>query len=195
MSLMALTDVVGLGSIAAGLTSNIMGGSSLVSSAGQEEALQGKLAEQEQAQIGLQRQQQTLDFNRQQRQLVRNAIQTKAQSKAAAVASGSQFGSGLKGGQAQISGQTGTYDVNLSQNYELGQKGLDIASTEANIASQIGQVQTEMSSAQGQMMIGSSLTGLGTSLIGNSTKIGQIGDYLTGVLNGGVGIKGNDLSL
>ena len=176
MSMMGLADVAGLASIAGGLIQTVSGGSSLVSSAEKEQELQGKLGEEEQGQIALQRQQQTLDFQRQQRQLVRNAIQTKAQSNAASVASGSQFGSGRKGGQAQISGQAGTYGVNLSQNYELGQKGLDIASTEAQIAADIGQTQTQMSSAQGTMMIGSSMSGLGMSLINSSGHICQIGD-------------------
>lgn len=160
---------------AAGIGMSLFGGNQAKKAAAEEQQAQAQLGQEEQQMLGVQRQQMGLDYQRQQRQLARNAIQTSAQGKAAAVSSGSQFGSGEKGGQAQISGQANTQAVDLSQNYQLGLQANDIAVQEANTAIQIGQANTNINT-------GKSEQGLGQSIVSSSGELSRMGTFLGGLI-------------
>lgn len=145
---------------------------------------QWQLKNEEQQNLDVQRQQQTLDYTRQTRAIARNAIQTSAQSKAASVASGSQFGSGEAGGQAQIKASAGTNQVSLNQNYQLGQKAFDIASTEISTAQDIGQLQTQASGEAASASMWAALTGQAGAI---SSSLSSAGGSISSMAGGGMG--------
>lgn len=156
---------------AAGLGISLFGTSQGISAASQESTAQGNLGEEESTALNINKQQMGLDFQRQQRGLIRRSLQTSAQSKAASVASGSQFGSGEAGGQGQISGEANTAGVNNSQNYTLGLEQNANAQAEITSATQIGQANSSMSKASG-------ISSIGSSLMGSAGQLSQLGGYL-----------------
>jgi hypothetical protein len=144
---------------AAGIAASVYGtAKQLQGQAGQTKAL--KKAEK------AREKQNNLDVQRRRREIIRNQIVAQSQAKFAAFQQGAGFGSGLQGGYAQISGQTGGQQVALGQNYSLGQ---DIFA--ANQA---------YYDASGTTSFGAGLTSLGGAIINNSQTLGRVANYAVG---------------
>ncbi len=111
--------------------------------------------------------QSTIENTRQQRSIVRQALQARAAATSNAATQGAALGSGLQGGLAQIQGTAGSASVASNQN-----QGLALNMFDAN---------RTISAGQSQASLGSGLSSLGGGLVQNSETIGRVGNYAFGV--------------
>lgn len=150
--------------IATTLTGSIIGaqGASKQQSAAQTEAA---ITQQE---LEEQKQQMQLQFQRQQRSIVRQSIQARAQSKTVANSQGAMMGSALPGAYGGIAGATNNSGLENSQNYQFGIDKVNLEESKAAAAAAAGKGAYES-------QIGSSLTSLGGSLISNMGNFNSIG--------------------
>lgn len=115
-------EALGLVGLGTSLFSSAMGmGAS--SSAHDAESRAYQVQMQEQA---LRRQSMEVSAQRQQMQNLRNTQLQRSMSLNSAVNQGAQFGSGLPGGQAQVSDQGGVNALGISQNLQMGEKMFDL---------------------------------------------------------------------
>lgn len=111
----------------------------------------------------LRERQMDLEAARSRRDIARKAIMARAESLAGATAQGAQFGSGLAGGQAQVTAQGAMDTLGVNQNQEIG-KGIFAANR-------------QMASAQTLSSFGQGLQGLGQNLQSNMELYGRLGAY------------------
>jgi len=83
--------------------------------------LNNQIAASEQALEGQRRVAMELDARRRNLEIVRNQQRGRSMALAAATAQGARRGSGLQGGYAQISGQTGVNMLGVNQNLQIGE--------------------------------------------------------------------------
>jgi hypothetical protein len=133
---------------------------------GIQNAQAGIIAGQQQIQK-LNYNQMQLQARRAQMEVVRNSQRARALALNNAVSSGSQFGSGLSGGYGQISGQSKTNELGISQNLEIGKQEY-----QANQA--IDAAELQMSKYKGQQATAQGFSSLGSSLLGSSQAAGNL---------------------
>lgn len=107
-----------------------------------------------------------LDARRRQLATIREGIVARGTALSNASNQGSQFGSGLAGGMAQISGQTNTNLAGIEQNRQLG--------------NQVFSANRQAASASSASAFGGGLASLGGTLVNNAQAIGRIGNYVFG---------------
>lgn len=110
--------------------------------------------------------QMNLDAARQTRDIARRATLARSQALVNATNQGAQSGSGLQGGQAQISGQEASGYESLNQNQQLG-----------NAMFSANRTQTDASSMAN---FGQGMQGFGSQLYQNRDMLGRVGSYITG---------------
>lgn len=178
----ATGNYVGAAIGAVGLGLNIFGTSQQASVVSQEAKLS-------QANSGLEynidqqkRQAMVLSNTRQSMEDFRNAQRARAKNLNSATTDGSQFGSGLSGGQAQATDQSGVNQLGFSQNLSIGESifgfNSQIDSNKIALAGLGGQAAT----AAGISSIGSSISKAGGPL-GN--LVGGIGNSVGGTSSSG----------
>lgn len=111
-----------------------------------------------------------LTSRRQSMENVRQAQLARSMSLNAATNQGAQFGSGLAGGQASISGQTNTNQLGVNQNLQLGEKMFDYSGQMDELKMALSDAQSQAATDAG---IGKLIGGLGGSM-GNIGKLGGL---------------------
>lgn len=162
----AAASTVGAGAAAVGGAGSAIGTLGAVTSlAGTAAGVVGQFQQQAAAKKAekLRERQMDLEAARERRNIARNAIIARAESTAAATAQGAQLGSGLAGGQAQITGTAAQGTLGVNQNQEIG-KGIFAANR-------------QMASAQTMSSFGQGLQGIGGSLVNNMDLYGRLGTY------------------
>lgn len=111
----------------------------------------------------LRERQMDLDTARQKREIARQAIVARSTALSSATEQGAQMGSGLQGGQAQITGSANQGILAANQNQEIG-AGIFAANRKA---------------ASGNMLssFGNGLSGLGGMFLQNQELFGRVGTY------------------
>lgn len=107
------------------------------------------------------RQAMELSARRQQLQTVRTAQQAQAMALSSATNQGAQFGSGLQGGLAGVSGQANFANLGVSQNLQFGENMFNINQQIDNQKLAIADDESALASAQG---LGSMFSSLGKGL-------------------------------
>ncbi len=180
-------DPITLGIAAVGLGISIFGGMSSAAVSKQQAQVSGQIAGDEQ-QINVQRQQQMqLEARRSQLQNFRNTQRLRAQSTAAAVNQGAQFGSGLPGGQA------GIQDQSLENSRGIYQ-GMAISNNIFDINSDISGKKQQLASLGGQAAADQGLASLGGALVKSAPIIGGFGKDLGAVNFGSLFMGGGSPS-
>lgn len=98
-----------------------------------------------------------LQARRQATEITRNQQRANSMALQSATNQGAQFGSGLQGGLAQISGQTGANMNGVNQNFQIGEKMFDINGQISNAKMQIAQLGGEAAMWQGVGNLGGSV--------------------------------------
>lgn len=114
----------------------------------------------------LRERQMNLESAREKRQIVRQAILARSEALASATAQGAQYGSGLQGGQAQITNNAAQGILGVNQNTEIG--------------AGIFKANRDMATAGMVSSIGSGMQGLGSNLVNNMDLYGRLGAYYKG---------------
>ena len=104
-----------------------------------------------------------LEAARQRRDVARRAMVARAESTSAATQAGAQYGSGLAGGQAQITGQAAGAGLGINQNQQIG--------------TEIFQANKSIAAGQAQQSLGNSISGFGSMLFGNLDTFNRLGTY------------------
>lgn len=119
-------------------------------------------------QNAVRKQQVQLDYNRASMQGLRQSQMARSMAINSATGQGAQFGSGLQGGLAGISGQAGVNQLGLNQNLDLSNQMFGLSDQLNALKQQYAKAGTKASDAQGLIGIGKSISGLGgkPSLLG-----------------------------
>jgi hypothetical protein len=132
-------------------------------------------------QVNAQRKQQmVLESNRQQLQDIRNQQKARSMAESSAVNQGAQLGSGLPGGYGQISGETNTNILGVSQNRQIA----------TNIFGDYDQIDTlkqQIAQLEGSQAGDKGFAAIGSAIAGGSGTIGKIGGQLLGMFPSGSG--------
>jgi small-conductance mechanosensitive channel len=145
------------------ISTAIGGGMQLFGGLGQAKAskrnaqIEQQIATQERAQNALRRQSMELDANRKKIENIRNVQLSRAMAMNTAVAQGAQFGSGLAGGLAQITGRGNWNELGINQNLQIGQNMFNIDDQISNLKMQKAEVGGDMATAQGISSLGGSI--------------------------------------
>lgn len=158
--------LIGLGIAAAGTGVQLYEGNKAAQS--QKAALQ----EQQKAEA-LREQQMNLDAERRKRQMVRQMTIARSNAVSATTASGAQFGSGLAGAEAGISGQGNENLLGINQNQQIG---AGIFAANRNMFSDYSSAASYSSMAG----FGAGLSSLGSGMINNSGMISRVGSSFFG---------------
>lgn len=110
-----------------------------------------------------------LASRRQQLEIIRNEQRARALALNSAVSQGAQYGSGLQGGLAQVSGDANTNLLGNQQSMQIGQTMYGINNNISKYNLQVSEAQTSLSNAQGLASLGGSLIQAGPT-IGNLFK-------------------------
>lgn len=159
----AISSAIG----AIGLGAQLFGGFSASQAAGRSADIQGQIAGQEQRVEEQRHRQMLLNSRRQQLEIIRNNQRARALALSAAVNQGATQGSGLAGGLAQVSGQTGENLTANQQNLEIGENIFGINRNISGLRMQLGE-------ARGDMVTGQGFTSLGGSLLRAGPTIGRL---------------------
>lgn len=160
-AILAATAVAGVGL-------QIYGTAKAASAAKSQNEYQTRIIADQQRQEALRQQAMELDNRRRQREAIRTAQKARAVAVAAAQnQTGNILGTGILGGEAQISGAENTNLLGLSQSLALGRANFDLSSSITN--SRIGYAQ-----AGGQAAFGAGLNSLGGGLVNSMGAIGRL---------------------
>lgn len=127
-----------------------------------------QIAVQEQQAAALQKQQADLQNSRYRMQVARQANLARATALSNATNSGSEFGSGLQGGFAQIAGQANTGQLGAQQNQELTNA---LFSTNQSISG----LRIQQQGYNSDYYTGAGFQSLGGSLISSMGQLGRLG--------------------
>jgi hypothetical protein len=188
----AISSIIG----AIGLGTQIIGGIMGSSASSEAAGIQKQIAIQERLANEQRHKQMVLNSRRQQLEIVRNSQRARALALNNAVNQGAQFGSGLPGGQGQITSQEGNNLLSNYQNTQIGQNLFGIDSTISDYKMQLGQTQSDMATAQGIQSLGGALL-KSAPTIGNitqgfnlpfssSTPMNTYGGFVNGINSNGI---------
>lgn len=169
-------DPLTLGLMAGGIALQAFGAFGAADESKHQAELSKKVAADESAINDQKRTQMQLESQRMQLQQFRNMQRLRSQATAAAVNQGAQFGSGLQGGLAQISDQTGSNVLGINQNQAIGENIF-------NINKDISGLKMQMSDSQSAMATDQAWSSLGGAIVKNAGTIGQLGQNAYGGLN------------
>ena len=161
----AATALAGIGSQAYGMSQQMHGASA-------QNAYEQQIIQDQLKQEALRKQAMELDARRKQMEAIRNQQRARAISLTNATSQGAQFGSGLAGGYGQISGETNTNLLGISQGLNLGEQNFGLNSDISQAKIGIGQAQTQINTGQG-------FANLGRTLISALPTINKIGQGFT----------------
>lgn len=159
-----LQGLFGIAGIGLGIAGGLEGAAGAKQAAGDEMAIAGYEMQADQQR----RQAMELNAQRQSLQYTRNQQMMRAMATENATAQGAQFGSGLQGGLATITGGTASNQSALSQSLQIGRNLFDI-----NMS--IDAARIDEASAKSKEASGAGLAGLGKGLIGFGDLIGKFG--------------------
>lgn len=142
----------------------------------------------QQQQVKFQQQQVQLDYARQQRQLIRNSIIARANTRTVATAQGAQLGTAVPGAYGQIGGEMGGNAVALSQNFNLGQQ---------RFGNEYGMLNAYRMAASGNTMMygGMGMSSLGGALMHSAGMITAEGSTMFNAFNNYFNPKTNNPSI
>ena len=136
--------------------------------AAQEKSESDKRIAENESQIQAQRKQAAyLDFKRKELEVLRNNQRARALAVTNATGQGAGQGSGLQGGYGQISGDTNTNLLGLSQNWQ-------IAENTFSLNDMISQEKMHQADIQKKASLGQGLNSLGNDFIGSSAPLGRL---------------------
>lgn len=159
-----IDDIANVAGIGIGIAGALGAANAAKKKSGAERAIAGFEMQADQQR----RQAMELNASRQSLQTLRNAQQARSISLAAATNQGAQFGSGLAGGQATVSGQAGNSLLGISQNLEIGRNLFNINQNIDAAKMTVADAETQMATDQALMSVGSSL-GKGVGAFKNIT--------------------------
>jgi len=162
---------------AAGLGMTAYGTVQQVSAAKRQASFQREIMVQEQRAEAVRMRAMELDARRRQLEVIRNQQRARAMALSTATAQGAGLGSGLFGGYGQISGQTGTNLLGISQNLGLGQQMFGINSA-------ISQSKIGMAGAASSAVTGAGLSSLGGAFISAMPYLSSLGGSLSSPSSG-----------
>lgn len=116
-----------------------------------------------------------LDANRKSMEQLRNTQRMRAMATNNAVNQGAQFGSGLQGGLAGISGQSTTNQLGISQNLSLGEHMFDLNALISQQKMKISDANSKIATSQAISSLGKSLGGAMSPLSSLSKGFGGFG--------------------
>lgn len=154
-----------------GIGLDVIGGvMSFMGAQKQNEAREQMIAAQEQD-VALQKKMMGLQYQRQQRQMIRSSIMARAQSKATAAAQGASQGSVAGGAAGSISGATNNNLLGLSQNLQGANEKFAIEGSMLN---------AYRTAASGNTLqgLGQGFTSMGNATIANQNTLLSIGSDL-----------------
>jgi hypothetical protein len=105
---------------------------------------------------------------RRKRETIRQSVAARSMALATVTAQGATGGSALGGAYGQISGRTGTNQLGINQNAEIGRNMF-------GLNNQMLGAYRESAAAGTQIAMGAGLSSLGGSLMSNSGAIGRVG--------------------
>jgi hypothetical protein len=149
------------------ISTAVGGGLQLFGGMGQAKAskknaqIEMQIAAQERQQNALRRQSMELDANRKTIENIRNTQLARAGAVNAAVQQGAQFGTGLAGGLAQITGRSNWNELGINQNLQIGRNMFDIDEQISNLKVQKAEVGGQAADAAGIASLGGSIMKIG----------------------------------
>lgn len=162
-----LVPVILAVSAVAGIGLQVAGTAQAAKASKQRSQYEQQIAADQQRQEALRRQQMELENSRRRVEAIRQQQRASALARATAENQGASFGSGLQGGFGQISGQTGTNLLGLSQSLALGRANFDINSD-------ISSARYGIASANSNYATGQGLSSLGGGIISSLGPIGNL---------------------
>lgn len=173
----ATGNFVGAAIGAVGLGLNIAGTMGQASTAKQEAQISAQNAGLEMNIDNQKRQAMVLSNTRQSMEDYRNAQRARAKNLNSATTDGSQFGSGLQGGQAQASDQSGYNQLGFSQNLTIGQNIF-------GFNSQIDNNKIALAQLGGQAATQAGISSIGSSISKASGPLGNLAGGISNSVNG-----------
>lgn len=164
----------GAGMGALGLVGNLIEGSKASDYASQEAGLSMQNAGYEEQISSLRQRQMNLFGQRQQMENFRNVQKARAQGMAAAVSSGSQYGSGVAGAQSSESATGGRNQMQLGQDLSIGNQIFDWTGKIDQNKIQMARLQSQQASAQGMQSGFQGLLQLGMGAMQAAGPIGMM---------------------
>lgn len=158
-----ISATLGLVGLGVSLFGGIMGASDASKAAG----INQDIAAQEIGVNSQKRQQMVLNSRRQQLENMRNVQKSRSLGLTNATSDGSQFGTGLKGGQAAATDQGGVNALGFSQNLQIGQNifALD---------DKIDQDKSQLAGVQADQAMWGAVAGAGSSISKSSSLFGNL---------------------
>lgn len=162
-------DPISIGLQAVGLGMQLFGSGASIFGSSKSNEINQRIAEDERRANEERRKAMELNSRRQQLQNVRNVQLQRSMALNSATAQGAQFGTGLAGGQAQIT-QAGNFnDLGIRQNTEIGRNLFDINDDISRNKAELSATQSKMALYQGIAGLGSSFMKIGPTA-GNLAK-------------------------
>lgn len=157
---------VGFAGAAIGTALSAIGGVKQYQAAQSQFGVQQKIFGLEQQAESQRKQMMELNARRSSMETVRNAQRARSLALSNSTSQGAQFGSGLQGGYGQISGQSGTGLLGISQQRQAGENLFDINA-------QITQQRQQYSALGSQQATGGAISQLGGTVGGLSRSFGK----------------------
>ena len=171
-SIQGSTGALGLGMGVLGLLGSLSEGNQAANISSQEYQLSSQNAGYEMQISALRQRQMNLFGQRQQMENFRNVQKAKAQGMATAVQSGSQYGSGIQGAQAEETATGARNTMQIGQDLEIGNNIFGLTGKiDQNKITQ-AQLQSQMASLQGNQSIFQGLGQLGMGLMQSAGPLG-----------------------
>jgi hypothetical protein len=130
----------------------------------------------EQQQDAVRKQAMELQYNRQSMQNLRQTQLARSMAISNATQGGSQQGSGLQGGLAGISGQSGVNQLGLNQNLAFGEQMFGLNSS-------LNALKIQMAGTQAQSALGQGLSGIGGGVMSAGSSWGKGGKTIQDILD------------
>lgn len=160
-------DPVSIGLMVGGLGLNFLGGMGQAKEAKKQSQLSAQIYQQEILANQQRRQAMELDASRRKVENIRTGQLARAQALTNATNQSAQFGSGLQGGLAQVTGRTYWNELGINQNLQIGQNLF-------NIDEAIGGLKTQISSSQSRASSSAGLSEIGNAMFKVAPTVGQI---------------------
>ena len=159
---------------AVGAAGSVFEGMQLANTQSQESTLSSNMAQLGIQENQLRMQQMSMNTNRQQMQNLRNLQRARASGMSAAVSSGAQFGSGIKGAQGAASAEAGTNELSTAQNFMVGKGMFGLMNQQAQDQMQMAGLQSKAATQQGIMSMFGGASGLGSGMMGGASSFGKL---------------------
>jgi hypothetical protein len=157
-------DPISIGIMAVGTGLSLFGQMGARKAAKKDRALAQQISQQEILLERQRRQAMRLDASRKLIENIRNSQLARAVATNNSVNQNAQFGSGIAGGMAQISGRENWNALGIEQNLQIGENMFGINEKISGLKAQRSEAQSDMYDSQGLSQLGSTLVKIGPTV-------------------------------